>query len=81
MESAIFGFLDGTLRRSCRQQGHDDIQRENYDGHHRALGLSSQSVVLRNGMIGDMYGPAPGRRHGSYLLIQRQLNARLAAIW
>lgn len=28
----IFSFLDGTLRRSARMEGHDDLQRANYDG-------------------------------------------------
>ncbi|CAN0570154.1 unnamed protein product [Laminaria digitata] len=28
-------------------------------------------------MIGDMYGPVPGRRHDSYLLHKSQLNERL----
>ncbi|CAN0563133.1 unnamed protein product, partial [Laminaria digitata] len=76
-DSDIFAFLGGTLRRICRQHGNDDIQRENYDGHHRAHGLAFQSVVLPNGMIGDMYGPVPGRRHDSYLLHKSQLNERL----
>lgn len=31
-------------------------------------------------MIGDMWGPAPGRRHDSYLLRQSNLNTRLAAL-
>ena len=78
--SDIFGFLDGTLRRSCRQQGNDDLQRENFDGHHRSHGLAFQSLVLPNGMIGDMWGPAPGRRHDSYLLRKSQLNTRLVAL-
>lgn len=80
MGSEIFAFLDGTLRRSCRQRGRDDLQRENFDGHHRAHGLAFQSVVLPNGMIGDLYGPEPGRRHDSFLLRKSDLNPRLAAL-
>ena len=76
-DSDIFAFLDGTLRRICRQHGNDDIQRENYNGHHRAHVLAFQSVILPNGMIGGMYGPVPGRRHDSYLLQKSQLNDRL----
>lgn len=79
-DSEIFGFLDGTLRRSCRQRGNDDLQRENYDGHHCAHGLSFQSVVLPNGMIGDLHGPESGRRHDSYLLRRSGLNPRLDAL-
>lgn len=31
-------------------------------------------------MIGDMWGPAPGRRHESFLLRESKLNQRLAAL-
>ncbi|CAN0534636.1 unnamed protein product, partial [Ectocarpus sp. 8 AP-2014] len=74
----IFGFLDGTLRRSCRQHGEDDLQRDNYSGKHKAHGLSFQSVVLANGMIGHLYGPESGRRHDSFLLRESGLNDTLA---
>ena len=40
-EANICGFIDGTLRRCCRpgRLPGEDLQREIYDGHHRAHGL------------------------------------------
>ncbi|CAN0084944.1 unnamed protein product [Ectocarpus fasciculatus] len=78
--SSIFGFLDGTIRRSCRQRDHDDLQRDNYSGKHKAHGLSFQSLVLANGMIGDLYGPESGRRHDSFLLRESGLNDTLRVL-
>lgn len=78
-DSMIFGFLDGTLRRSCRQRGQDNLQRDNYSGKHKAHGLSFQSVVA-NGMIGHLYGPESGRRHDSFLLRESGLNDTLALV-
>lgn len=51
-----------------------------YDGHHCAHGLSFQSVVFPNGMIGDLHGPQPGRRHDAFLLRKSGLNSRLASL-
>lgn len=78
--SDICGFLDGTLRKTCRQDGYDDLERENYDGHHRAHGLAFQSVVLPNDMMGDLWEPAPGRRHDSCMLRESGFNNRLASL-
>ncbi|CAM9978727.1 unnamed protein product, partial [Choristocarpus tenellus] len=52
-------FLDGTLWLICRPVGpmELDLQREVYDGHHKAHGLGFQSVEFPDGMIGDLYGP------------------------
>ncbi|CAN0295299.1 unnamed protein product [Scytosiphon promiscuus] len=76
----IFGFIDGTLRRSTRPGGHDDIQRVNYDGHHKDHGLVFQLFILANGMIGDLSGPVVGSRHDAYVLRNSMLNPRLAAL-
>ncbi|CAN0145299.1 unnamed protein product, partial [Ectocarpus sp. 8 AP-2014] len=76
----ICGFIDGTLRRFCRPGGHDDIQREVYDGHHRDHGLAYQAIMAPNGMLMDAWGPVSGRRHDSYLLRVSEFNPRLAAV-
>ncbi|CAN0338048.1 unnamed protein product, partial [Hapterophycus canaliculatus] len=34
-----------------------------HTGHHKDHGLVFQQLVLANGMIGDLNGPHPGRRH------------------
>lgn len=39
----------------CNPDGHDDIQRDVYDGHHRDHGLAYQAVQAPNGMIIDAF--------------------------
>eukprot|EP00904_Undaria_pinnatifida_P001699 jgi/Undpi1/1152/HiC_scaffold_10.g04614.m1 len=60
--------------------GHDDIQRDEYDGHHRDHGLSYQAVRAPDGMVIDVHGPESGRRHDVHLLRKSNHNARLAAV-
>ncbi len=61
----VFGFIDGTLRPVCRPGLH---QRDCYSGHKRCHGVIFQSIVLPNGLIGNMFGPIEGRRHDSHML-------------
>ena len=49
-----FGFIDGTVRATCRP---DENQREVYNGHKKVHGLKFHSVSLPNGMIANLYGP------------------------
>ena len=49
-----FGFIDGTVRLVSRPGKN---QRILYNGHKRVHALEFQSVVLPNGLIGNMYGP------------------------
>ena len=49
-----FGFIDGTVRPIARP---GENQRVVYNGHKRVHALKYQSVVLPNGLIGNMYGP------------------------
>ena len=49
-----FGFIDGTVRPISRPGEH---QRILYNGHKRVHALKFQSVVLPNGLIGNLYGP------------------------
>ena len=48
-----FGFIDGTVRPIARP---GENQRIVYNGHKRFHALKFQSVVLPNGLIGNMYG-------------------------
>lgn len=77
----VIGFVDGTVpvRKNCRPHGHDDMQRELSSGHRRKHGLKYQVVMLPNGLLADVHGPFPGRRHDAFLLRESALNARLAA--
>lgn len=49
-----FGFVDGTVRPTARP---GENQRILYNGHKRVHAIKFQSVVLPNGLIGNMYGP------------------------
>ena len=63
-----------------RPDGHGDIQRDVYDGHHRDHGLSYQAVRAPDGMVIDAHGLESGRRHDVHLLRKSNLNTRLAAV-
>lgn len=60
-----WGFIDGTVRQTCRPGRNQKLV---YSGHKRFHGLKFQSVVTPNGLIANLYGPMPGRRHDSALL-------------
>lgn len=78
-DCSLMGFIDGTVRAICRPTGDPSNQRSVYSGHKRLHALKYQGVVLPNGMIADMYGPAVGRRHDMHLLVASRINERLAA--
>ena len=52
--SSCFGFIDGTVRPICRP---GQNQRSVYNGHKRVHSIKYQSVVLPNGLIGNLAGP------------------------
>lgn len=52
--SNCFGFVDGTVRPTCRL---DENQRIVFNGHKRIHAITFQSVALPNGLIGHLYGP------------------------
>ena len=60
----------GTLRPICRPGIN---QRELYSGHKRIHGIKFQSIVFPNGIIGNLRGPYPGRRHDCYMLSESNL--------
>jgi len=62
-----WGFIDGTVRPTCRPELHQRIM---YNGHKRVHGFKFQSIVAPNGLIANFYGPLEGSRHDSYLLAQ-----------
>jgi hypothetical protein len=55
------------------------MQRAFYSGWKRLHGLKHQSVVLPNGMTGDLWGPCSVRHNDLYTLRESGLNARVAA--
>jgi nuclease HARBI1 len=66
----VWGFIDGTLRRSCRP---GEEQRVYYSGHKRNHGIKFQAVVTPDGLVACLYGPVPGSRHDSHLLAESNL--------
>ena len=61
----VGGFIDGTVRPICRPQ---EMQRVVYNGHKRMHAIKFQSVVTRNGIIANLYGPVEGCHHESGML-------------
>jgi hypothetical protein len=74
----IWGFIDGTLRKTCRPIL---FQKRMYSGHKRSHGMKFQSVVVPEGLIACLYGPVPGSRHDSFLLSDSLLEAQLEALF
>ena len=69
-----WGFVDGTVRPTCRPGEH---QRVMYNGHKRLHAMKFQSVTAANGLIANLYGPVEGRRHDSFMLRESGLLAQL----
>ena len=61
----IWGFIDGTVRQTCRPTY---FQKQNYSGHKRYHGLKFQSIVTPDGFFGHFFGPTNGNRHDSFML-------------
>ncbi len=75
--SNVYGFIDGTIQRTCcPQQGQEEL----FSGHKRYHGVKYQHVMLPNGMIPHCYGPFEGRRHNAAMYNQSGLDAQLQAI-
>jgi nuclease HARBI1 len=70
----VWGFVDGTLRKTCRPSR---FQKMAYSGHKRCHGIKFQSVVTPDGLIAQLFGPVPGSRHDSYMLAQSRLLSQL----
>ena len=68
-----FGFIDGTVRPVCRPT----VNQRMYNGHKKIHALKFQSVVIPNGIIGNMYGPIEGKCHDCALLRLSNLLTKL----
>lgn len=78
--TCIFGFIDDTLRETCRPGGeNEDVQRSFYNGWKKLHALKFQSVDLPNGMIMDMTKAYSGRRSDLLTLRKSTINARIRA--
>ena len=77
VDKNIAAFVDGTKMEMSRPIGHDNIQEAVWDGHHRQHNLGFQGVTGPNGIILDVNGPHPGRRHDQFMLIESGINERM----
>lgn len=66
----VWGFIDGTLRATCRPIHH---QRIFYNGHKRHHGVKYQAVTAPDGLITHLYGPVEGCRHDAGVLQESRL--------
>ena len=71
-----WGFIDGTLRKTCRPSL---FQKLLYSGRKRCHGIKFQSVFTPDGLFVCMYGPITGNRHNLFLMSKSQLLNKLQA--
>ena len=64
------GFIDGTVRATCRAE---KDQRLLYSGHKGKHGMKYQFVVAPNGLIVNLFGPIEASRHDSFMLAKSGL--------
>ena len=65
-----FGFVDGTARAFCKPEVD---QEDYYSGHKRQHRIKFQSILLPNGIIANVWGPAEGRRHDWYMVAESEI--------
>jgi hypothetical protein len=70
----VWGFIDGTLRRTCCPLY---FQKLLYSGHEQAHGIKFQSVVTPDGLFPCFFGPINGNQHDSYMLARSKLIPKL----
>ena len=74
--NTVWGFIDGTLRRTCRPSF---FQKLLYSGHKRVHGIKFQSVVTPDGLFACFFGPINDNRHDSFMLARSELIPKLQA--
>ncbi len=72
--TTVWGFIDGTLRQTCRPSYHQKVM---YSGHKRAHGMKFQSVIAPDGIFACLFGAVNGNRHDSFMLNESKLMPRL----
>jgi hypothetical protein len=69
-----WGFIDGTVRPICRPSNNQD---EYYSGHKRLHCVKYQSVLTPDGLIVNLKGAFPGRRHDAGIFRETNLYEEL----
>ena len=59
----VFGFIDGTARRTNRPWGMSIFQQALYDGHHCYHGFDYEGVTSPDGLIIRLFGPVSARHN------------------
>jgi hypothetical protein len=70
VSTIVWGFIDGTLRKTCRPTYHQKLL---YSGHKRCHGIKFQSVTTPDGLMALLHGPVAGSRHDSFMLYDSNL--------
>eukprot|EP00752_Nemacystus_decipiens_P009445 g8444.t1 len=70
-------FIDGTIFEICRVRGRNNTQEAFWDGHHRRHALGMQGVIAPNGLLVDVWGMYPGRRHDEHMVFDSGVNTRM----
>jgi len=73
-----WSFIDGTNRETNRPD--EAIQQLFYSGHKRVHCVSYLGLVIPNGIIANMWGPAEGSANDSMVLARSDLRPRLQAM-
>ena len=73
----IWGFIDGTIRKTSRPLYH---QRVVYTRFKKCHGLNFQSVMAPDGFIACLFGPVPAKTHDTKLLCESELLDQLEEI-
>lgn len=69
-----WAFIDGTARPICRPSQN---QQEYFSGHKRLHALKYQALMCANGLICELDGPYPGKRHDAGILFESDLYSKL----
>lgn len=77
VDQNISEFIDGTNFDLARMDGRNNMQETFYDGHKKKHAVVFQGVVAPNGILTDLSGPYPGRRHDEYMVTASQVNERM----
>ena len=73
----IWGFIDGTIRKTCRPIYHQCLV---YMRFKKCHSLKFQSVLIPDGFIACLYGPVPAKTHDARLLGESQLLEQLQTV-
>jgi DDE superfamily endonuclease len=73
----VWGFLDGTLKKTCRL---GLFKKAAYSEPKPVHGIKLQNVTTPDGYIAHFFGPIAGNRHDSYMLSVSNLLPQLRAI-